>query len=79
MVISVPYHLDERIDAFDPGVPVDQEIVVELPSARPWERMAALYEQVACAVAGQSAPPVVAVRGLHHQSRCSRRPAARRS
>jgi arginase len=59
MVICVPYHLDERIDAFDPGVPVGQEIILELPPAGPWERMAALYEQVACAVAGQSAPPVV--------------------
>jgi hypothetical protein len=27
--------LDERIDAFDPGVPVDQEVIVELPPAGP--------------------------------------------
>lgn len=59
MVISVPYHLDERIDDFDPGVPVDWEISAELPAGGRWERMAALYEKVACAVAEQSMPPVV--------------------
>jgi arginase len=57
--ISVPYHLDERLEAFDAGLPVDLEITATLPAADPWARMAVLYEQVAQAVARQESPPLV--------------------
>lgn len=53
-IIAVPYHLDERLEAFNAGRPIDREITAELPSAGLWQRMAVLYEQVAEAVAGQS-------------------------
>jgi len=57
-LISVPFHLDQRLAAFDLGVPADREIAPELPSGRPEERMAALYEQVAAEVG--STPVAVA-------------------
>jgi len=57
--ITVPYHLDERLTAFDPGVAVDHEVVVDLPEAHPWARMAVLYEAVARTVAAQTSPPLV--------------------
>lgn len=51
-LLAVPYHLDERLDPFDLGVPADREVTAELPAGDPWTRMAALYEQVADAVGG---------------------------
>jgi arginase len=50
LLLSVPFHLDERLDPFDLGVPADAEIAPDLPPGDPWTRMAALYEQVADAV-----------------------------
>jgi len=47
VTVAVPYHLDERLAAFDLGVPVDHEVTVELPAGDAWHRMSALYEQVA--------------------------------
>jgi len=52
VTVAVPYHLDERLVAFDVGVPVDREVMVELPAGDAWHRMSALYEQVAQVVAG---------------------------
>ncbi|PZA19318.1 arginase family protein, partial [Modestobacter versicolor] len=49
-LLSVPFHLDERLAGFDLGVPADAEITAELPAGDPWTRMAALYEQVAAEV-----------------------------
>jgi len=57
--ISVPYHLDEQLEDFAAGVTVDRTVTTELPSEDPWRRMAVLYEQVARAVAGSEAVPVV--------------------
>lgn len=55
----MPYHLDERLDVFDLGLPVDHEVTARLPAGTPWERMAVLYEQVARTVAAQDSPSVV--------------------
>jgi arginase len=57
-LLSVPFHLDERLDPFDLGVSADEELTADLPPADPWRRMAVLYEQVATAVA--AGPAVVA-------------------
>jgi len=51
VTLAVPYHLDERLAAFDVGMPVDHEVTVELPAGDTWHRMSALYEQVAQVVA----------------------------
>jgi arginase len=59
LLLSVPYHLDERLDPFDLGVPADAEVTAaDLPAGDPWHRMAVLYEQVAAAVGDR--PAVVA-------------------
>jgi arginase len=50
LLLTVPYHLDERLHPFDLGVPADQVVTADLPPGDPWDRMAALYEQVAAAV-----------------------------
>lgn len=57
--IAVPYHLDERLDVFDLGLPVDHEVTPRLPAGPRWDRMAVLYEQVARTVAAQDSPSVV--------------------
>jgi arginase len=57
-LLSVPFHLDERLEPFDLGVPSDQEVTAVMPPGDPWTRMAALYEQVATAVG--AGPAVVA-------------------
>ena len=54
-LVSVPYHLDQRIDPFDLGVPADREVTADLPPGDPWARMAVLYEQVAAAVGDRAA------------------------
>jgi len=58
-VLAVPYHLDERLDVFDVGVPVDAEVTAVLGAGGPWERMAVLYERVGAVVAEQDRPPFV--------------------
>jgi arginase len=61
-IIAVPYHLDERLPSFPLGVPVAQEVTVQLPAVGAWGRMAVLYERVAQAVHDamiRSATPVV--------------------
>lgn len=62
LTLSVPYHLDQRLHGFDPG-PVDAEVTADLPAGGPWERMAALYEQVAALVAGAGDQPVLVLSG----------------
>ena len=57
--IAVPYHLDERLEAFEAGLPVDIEITVDLADTGSWNRMAKLYELVAQVVAAQAVPPLV--------------------
>lgn len=59
VTVAVPYHLDDRLEGFNAGVPVDREVTVDLPPGGRWTRMAALYEQVANAVAGASPPTLV--------------------
>lgn len=59
ITVAVPYHLDQRIDAFCGGLPVDHVVTAELPSEGPWQRMAVLYEKVAERVSAQPAPALV--------------------
>ena len=64
-LLTVPYHLDQRLVPFDLGVPPGRELVADLPAGTPWTRMAALYADVADAVAGElraagTGPAVVA-------------------
>ncbi len=59
-MIAVPYHLDQRLERFDLGFVPDVEVTAPLPAAAgPWQRMAALYEQVAEAVAQATTRPVI--------------------
>ncbi len=58
-ILAVPYHLDERLDGFETGLPADRQVTAALPATGPWQRMAVLYEQVADAVAEQPDRPVV--------------------
>jgi len=55
----VPYHLDEFIPGFDPGIPVEREITVDLPASGTWQRMGVLYEAVAREVCSQELPVTV--------------------
>jgi arginase len=57
-VLSVPFHLDEPLPGFAPPVPPDEVVAPVLPAGTPWERMAALYAEVADAV-GVGEPQVV--------------------
>ncbi|GAB2860615.1 arginase family protein [Actinocorallia aurea] len=50
-VICVPYHLDERLPAFEAPVEADETITLLLPDGGHWQRMAVLYDTVADAVA----------------------------
>lgn len=56
-VLSVPFHLDERL-ADAPPVAPDAVIAPDLPPGPPWERMALLYERVADAVVAAERPVV---------------------
>lgn len=58
-VLGVPYHLDQFIPDFDVGVPIDNEIGVDLPSSGTWQRMGILYEHVAQAISRHSLPLLV--------------------
>ena len=51
-VILVPFHLDEPLPAFAPPVAPDQLVTPGLPAGTPWERMAAIYGEVARSVEG---------------------------
>jgi arginase len=57
--VVVPYHLDERLDPFDVDVDGDVQVVTGMPDAGRWQRLAALYEQLAEVVSGNAAPPLV--------------------
>lgn len=60
VLIAVPYHLDQRLERFDLGVPVDLEVTADLSeSTGSWQRMAVLCQRVADAVAAAVCPPVV--------------------
>ncbi|WP_219414550.1 arginase family protein [Pseudonocardia nigra] len=50
-VIAVPFHLDEPLPAFDPPLAPGRTVAPALPAGSPWQRMAALYAEVADAVA----------------------------
>jgi arginase len=52
-VIAVPFHLDEHLPDLELPLAADRTIAPDLPPGTPWERMAALYEGVADAVAAQ--------------------------
>ncbi|WP_299960257.1 arginase family protein [uncultured Modestobacter sp.] len=52
-LLSVPHHLDERLDPFDLGVPADAFVTADLPPGDLWARMAVLYEQVAGAIGAE--------------------------
>jgi arginase len=52
-IISVPYHLDERLPDFGVALPTDTDIVevtVELPELDVWSRLGLLYDAVASTV-----------------------------
>ncbi len=59
VTVAVPYHLDERLTVFDLGVPIDREVTMDLPAGDTWQRLAALYEQVARVVSNQDSALVV--------------------
>ncbi len=50
-MIAVPFHLDEHLPDLELPLAADRTIAPDLPPGAPWERMAALYEEVAAAVA----------------------------
>jgi arginase len=52
-VIAVPFHLDEHLPDLELPLVADRTIAPDLPPGAPWERMAALYAQVAAAVAAE--------------------------
>ena len=54
-VIAVPYFLDEFLPGLDLVLPPDQAVSAALPQVGPWERMAALYDPLARAVASRRA------------------------
>jgi arginase len=56
---AVPFHLDQPLADFDPPVAIDRSFAPELSEGTPWERMAALYEEVAVAVAAETSTLVV--------------------
>jgi arginase len=61
-VVSVPYHLDEYLPDLDLPVRSDLAITVNLAPGSTWDRLAALYQAVAAAVAASARPgqcPVV--------------------
>lgn len=49
--ILVPYHLDEHLPSLDVPYEPDRTVTAELPDGSPWQRMAALYGDVADFVA----------------------------
>jgi arginase len=53
-VIAVPFHLDEHLPGLELPLAADRTIAPDLPPGAPWERMAALYEEVADAVAAEA-------------------------
>ena len=57
-LLTVPYHVGQRLVPFELGVPADRELVAELPPGTPWTRMVALYAYVRDAVAGELASTV---------------------
>jgi arginase len=64
-LFAVPFHLDEplagfSVSALESAGAVSRTIRMPLPEGRPWQRLAALYEEVASAVAGASDRIVVA-------------------
>jgi arginase len=64
-LFSVPFHLDEplagfAISALESAGSAQRIISVPLPDGPPWRRLAALYEEVASAVAGASDLAIVA-------------------
>jgi arginase len=51
--ILVPYHLDEHLPQLDVPYEPDSTITADLPDGSPWQRMAALYREVADVVADE--------------------------
>ncbi|HEX6338686.1 MAG TPA: arginase family protein [Jiangellaceae bacterium] len=49
--ILVPYHLDENLPSLDVPYEPDRTVTADLPDGGPWQRMAALYDDVANVVA----------------------------
>src|SRR5918996_241848 len=49
--IFVPYHLDEHLPSLDVPYEPDRTVTADLPVGSPWQRMAALYGNVADVVA----------------------------
>jgi arginase len=49
--ILVPYHLDEHLPSLDVPYEPDRTVTADLPDGSPWQRMAALYGDVADVVA----------------------------
>lgn len=59
--LLVPFHLDEPLEEFSVAglESPDRTVVVPLPESGPWQRMAALYQEVAGAVAAAGDLPIV--------------------
>jgi arginase len=53
-VIAVPFHLDEHLPDLELPLSPDRTIAPDLPPGPPWERMAALYAEVADAVEAEA-------------------------
>ena len=73
--IGVPYHLDEPIPGFDFGVPVNLEVIGELPPADFWQCMDVMDEKAAQAMCSLERP-VLVISGLYDQPRRLGRTAA---
>lgn len=52
LVIAVPYHLDEYLPGLDLPVAPSRVVTADLPHDAVWDRLAALYAEVATAVTG---------------------------
>ena len=57
--ILVPYHLDDALLDFDWPIAAAHVVLPELPAANEWNRLAALYDQVADAVARETRLTIV--------------------
>jgi arginase len=60
-MLFVPYHLDERLVGLEADLPAEPDAVItaQLPDGDIWARLAALYDNVADAVAATDEPVVV--------------------
>lgn len=58
-VVTVPYHLDERLSGLDVGMATDVEVTAHLPAGDLWQRLSVLYGEVASVVSNAPSIPMV--------------------